>query len=91
VILGGTFEVHNTNTQPHPDTAKQILERCRAIAPHLVRDLHIIRHGVGLRPARQGGIRLETEYKSMGAKSIPIIHNYGHAGYGMVFDDDCCE
>ena len=37
---------------------------------------------VGLRPKREGGVRLELEWRAGGA----VIHNYGHGGSGM-----CCS
>ena len=44
----------------------------------------IIRTGVGFRPARKGGVRLEIEIEEYNDKEkYFIIHNYGHAGYGM--------
>ena len=40
--------------------------------------LEVVRHGVGLRPMREGGPRLEKETMD----GIQVVHNYGHAGYG---------
>ena len=40
--------------------------------------LSIIRHGVGLRPLRLGGTRVEREK----IDGVWVVHNYGHAGYG---------
>jgi len=46
----------------------------------------IIEEGCGLRPARMGGIRLHSEWVAdPGSEGhmVPIIHNYGHGGYGF--------
>lgn len=50
--------------------------------------LSIIRHAVGLRPFRLGGIRLEKELID-GAGWV--VHNYGHAGYGYQVSYGCAE
>lgn len=43
-----------------------------------VAGLDVIRHGVGLRPNREGGLRLEKE--KMG--DVWVVHNYGHSSWG---------
>jgi D-amino-acid oxidase len=40
--------------------------------------LSIIRVGVGLRPMREGGPRVEKEQ----INGVWTVHNYGHGGYG---------
>ncbi len=40
--------------------------------------LSIIRHGVGLRPVREDGPRIEKEQ----IRNVWVVHNYGHGGYG---------
>jgi D-amino-acid oxidase len=47
--------------------------------------LSIIRHGVGLRPYRSGGVRLEKEKLEGGW----VVHNYGHAGSGYQVSYAC--
>ncbi|KAF5352167.1 hypothetical protein D9758_009209 [Tetrapyrgos nigripes] len=49
----------------------------------------VIENGLGLRPARKGGIRLEVEKMKWDAKdgkgirTTPVIHNYGHSSGGF--------
>ncbi len=43
-----------------------------------IEHLSIIRHGVGLRPLRLNGVRLEKER----INGVWTVHNYGHGGYG---------
>ncbi|QSS58638.1 D-amino acid oxidase [Histoplasma capsulatum] len=88
-ILGGTYQKNNWESQPDPSTAVRIMKRCVDLCPNLVgkdangkqrgiEGLDIIRHGVGLRPLREGGVRMETE--TIG--NVIIVHNYGHGGFG---------
>jgi len=43
----------------------------------------VIEEGCGLRPARRGGIRLELDWLDVSPEGkIPVIHHYGHGGYG---------
>jgi len=89
VILGGTRDVDDWYPKPRSETRIDILKRAIALAPELAppgtknptyEDLIplIIEDGCGLRPGRKGGIRLERET----VDGVPVIHNYGHAGYG---------
>jgi D-amino-acid oxidase len=83
-VIGGCMQQGSWESQPDPNLAQRILQRavdfCPSLAPKTgtVAELSIIRHGVGLRPMREGGIRLEKE--KIGKEWV--VHNYGHAGYG---------
>lgn len=90
VVLGGTSGVDDWYPKPRPETKIDILERAIALAPELAppgtksptyEDLIplVVEDGCGFRPGRKGGIRLERETVS----GTPVIHNYGHAGYGF--------
>ncbi|KAL0958106.1 hypothetical protein HGRIS_000276 [Hohenbuehelia grisea] len=101
VILGGTRDKDDWFPLPRPDTTTKILTRTLALCPELtppetrsngrqptVDDLRsiIVEEGCGLRPAREGGVRVEVEYVSAGANStakVPIVYNYGHGGAGF--------
>ncbi|CAG8622916.1 15604_t:CDS:10 [Funneliformis mosseae] len=89
VILGGTYDEHKYSTDIDYNTAKGIIQRCLATRPDILPNdqtqLTIKRHGVGLRPCRKGGVRIEAEWtisKKFG-KRILICHNYGHGGSGF--------
>jgi len=43
--------------------------------------LSIIRHGVGLRPTRAAGPRVEFEM----IQGLPVVHAYGHGGGTLFF------
>ena len=91
-ILGGTYQKGNWDSQPDLNVANRIMQRALKIAPELtngqgVKGLDIIRHGVGLRPFREGGVRLEKEK----IDGTWIVHNYGHAGWGYQGSYGCAE
>jgi D-amino-acid oxidase len=83
-ILGGCLQHDNWESQPDPNLAQRIMQRsvelCPSLAPKTgkVSELSVIRHGVGLRPMRKGGPRVEKERIG----NSWVVHNYGHAGYG---------
>lgn len=83
-ILGGCLQKDNWESQPDPSLAVRIMKRAVDLRPDLVDEgkgiegLSIIRHGVGLRPMRKGGIRVQTKV----VQGVPVVHNYGHGGYG---------
>lgn len=83
-ILGGTYHVGNWESQPDPAIAMRIMSRIVELRPEIakgrgVAGLDVIRHAVGLRPCRKGGVRIEAERLDEGTA---VVHNYGHGGYG---------
>lgn len=62
-LLGGTFEVGDWDTSLDMNIAQAIFDRCSELAPSLrnSEQTKILAHNVGLRPAREGGPRLEAE------------------------------
>lgn len=97
VIVGGIKTPNDWYPHPLPEVTEDILRRgldlCPELAPEEIRaqrkptvdDLRplIIEEGCGLRPARVGGIRLQSTQMTRRDKSIvPVIYNYGHGGYG---------
>ena len=63
--------------RPPPSRLQQLLPLTQEPPLELVPD-----SWVGIRPKREGGVRLELEWR----EGCPIIHNYGHGGSGM-----CCS
>jgi len=83
-ILGGTYQKGNWESQPDPNTALRIMKRAVELCPELtggkgIEALSVVRHGVGLRPYREAGVRLERE---KGSDGTWVVHNYGHGGFG---------
>lgn len=68
------------------------MKRCVEICPSLtggkgLEHLSIIRHGVGFRPVRLGGTRIEKER----IDNVWVVHNYGHGGYGYQSSYGCAQ
>lgn len=92
-VVGGTYQKGNWDANPDPNTALRILSRAVEVQPNLaggkgIGGLDIVRHGVGLRPARTGGVRVEKELIDDGTW---VVHNYGHAGWGYQGSYGCAE
>jgi len=85
ILLGGTNEEGNWDTDPKPEIAEQIVAGCAAIEPRL-RGAEILGHRVGLRPWRPE-VRLESEPLGPASPAGPpqtvLWHNYGHGGAGI--------
>ncbi|KAH8110280.1 D-aspartate oxidase [Phellopilus nigrolimitatus] len=96
VIVGGTKTENDWEPNPRPETTADILTRGLALCPELspsyatnphptIEDVKpiIVGEGCGLRPARNGGIRLETDVlETIAGVKVPVVYNYGHGGYG---------
>ena len=94
-VLGGCRQVGRWDSTPDEALAKRIMQRCVELCPDLVGEgqgiegLSVVRHSVGLRPQREGDIRIEREvvpdcrdgHGQEGA-GVVVVHNYGHGGYG---------
>jgi glycine/D-amino acid oxidase-like deaminating enzyme len=70
---------------PRRADSPQIHKRCHAMLPAHVpakfEDLEIVRDLVGIRPEREGGVRVELE--DMGG--LKVVHAYGLTGGGYVY------
>ncbi|KAI9376410.1 FAD dependent oxidoreductase [Aspergillus egyptiacus] len=90
-ILGGCYQKHQWDPLPDPNLAIRIMKRAISICPELVAEgqgvegLDIVRHGVGLRPLRDGGPRIEAEK----IDGVAVVHNYGHGGFGYQASYGC--
>lgn len=99
VLLGGTYQSGDWDTSLHMDVAQRIFERCAGVAPSLKDSgvTKILKHQVGLRPAREGGARVEAEVvrfplstthnlvpwdpAGLEGGSMQVVHTYGF-GWG---------
>ncbi|RSM12378.1 hypothetical protein CEP52_002560 [Fusarium oligoseptatum] len=81
VILGGCRQKNDWHGETDMAFAEVIKRRCCTLVPELGKpeDLKVIKHGVGLRPGREGGPRVESE--TLDGKLV--IHNYGAGGVGF--------
>lgn len=82
-VLGGSVQRGNLDSAVDPGLAVRIMKRAVQMCPALtggkgIEHLDIIRHGVGIRPVRGGGTRVERERIG----GVLVVHNYGAvAGY----------
>lgn len=81
-VVGVTIEEDVWETAVEEDKVPYLLNRSKQLAPELL-DKHgnheILKVGVGLRPGRKGGARVELED---GHNGLLIAHTYGNAGAG---------
>ncbi|KAL3440654.1 D-amino-acid oxidase [Aspergillus insuetus] len=92
-ILGGVYQLGQWGPDPDMNTALRIMQRAVRLRPEIAggqgtAGLDVIRHGVGLRPYRAGGVRIEGEKLD---ENTYIVHNYGHAGWGYQGSYGCAE
>ncbi|OCF57834.1 D-amino-acid oxidase [Kwoniella mangroviensis CBS 10435] len=106
VVLGGHYRVGDWSTCADLKEAERILKDCYNLCPKLAgpngrswRDIEVIAHNVGLRPAREGGARVELEHRQIGKKGftsinpttvnddmgrkVAVVHAYGVGGAGF--------
>ena len=85
VVLGGTTQANNWNTEVDEEDTAEILRKVAALSPAFT-DVNVLDVKVGLRPARDE-VRLETEQMDGGV----VIHNYGHGGAGYTLSWGCAQ
>ena len=88
IVLGGTAQRGDWNLSVDEETTAAILGRCRDWISGL-HQARVERVWVGLRPYREGGVRLETEHRLVSGRQVPVVHNYGHGGSGVTMFWGC--
>ncbi|KAF7350767.1 D-aspartate oxidase [Mycena sanguinolenta] len=97
IVIGGTLNVDDWYPLPREETKRAILGKALALWPEIappharkdrsptVADLYpiIVEDGVGLRPHRDDGIRIEAEWVEANGVTAPVVFNYGHGAYGF--------
>ncbi|KAF7369798.1 D-aspartate oxidase [Mycena venus] len=97
LVIGGTMNVDDWYPAPREETKIAILEKALALWPEIsppearkdrvptIEDLYpiVVEEGLGLRPRRNGGIRLAIEWIEAQAIKAPVVFNYGHEGSGF--------
>jgi len=86
VLLGGTMDDGDGDTEPRPEVAERIVAGCARIEPK-VRQAPVLGHRVGLRPGRPE-VRLDAEPLDGGRV---LWHNYGHGGAGVTLSWACAR
>ncbi|XP_077291492.1 D-amino acid oxidase 2 [Arctopsyche grandis] len=88
VVLGGTHQENDFNTNICKEDSKFIRQGCEHIVPGL-KNIETLFEWVGLRPGRDS-VRLESG-SMRNNKSKLIIHNYGHGGSGVTLFWGCAR
>nr|XP_019045105.1 D-amino-acid oxidase [Kwoniella bestiolae CBS 10118]OCF24035.1 D-amino-acid oxidase [Kwoniella bestiolae CBS 10118] len=104
VVLGGHYRTNDWSTNTDLVEAERILKDCYNLCPRLAgpngkswKDIEVVAHNVGLRPAREGGARLELERRVIGqqgstnlipggvsaGRKVGVVHAYGVGGAGF--------
>jgi D-amino-acid oxidase len=92
-VLGGCYQKGNWDAKVDEALAKRIMQRAVKLCPSLtggkggIEHLDVVRHGVGLRPVREGGTRIEREKRG----DVWVVHNYGAGGAGYQSSYGCAE
>ncbi|MGH2507226.1 MAG: FAD-dependent oxidoreductase [Ktedonobacteraceae bacterium] len=87
IVLGGTYEEYNEQTDIDPAVTQSILQRCARLAPvfQSIAPEDIINVSCGFRPVRSA-VRVEVE--RLASERI-LVHNYGHGGAGITLSWGC--
>lgn len=91
-VLGGCYQKGNWESQVDPNLAVRIMKRAVKLCPALtdgrgIEHLDVVRHGVGLRPVREQGTRIERERIG----GVLVVHNYGAGGAGYQSSYGCSK
>lgn len=81
VTVGGTRQKGDWRLEADEGDREDILERCSRLQPSL-RRARILNEWVGLRPGRASP-RVERELLQFRGRAVPVVHNYGHGGWGV--------
>ncbi|CAJ1073325.1 D-aspartate oxidase [Xyrichtys novacula] len=81
VTIGGTRQQDDWRLNVDPGDTKGILERCGRLEPSLSK-AKVLSKWVGLRPGRKNP-RVEREVVQLQGRRVPVVHNYGHGGWGV--------
>ncbi|WVQ68716.1 uncharacterized protein L199_006925 [Kwoniella botswanensis] len=100
------YMIPRPGPEGHVVEAERILQGCYKLCPKLAgpdgqswKDIEVVAHNVGLRPAREGGARLELEKRQIGkvgstqlapgnirnslGRKVAVLHTYGMGGAGF--------
>ncbi|KAK9534061.1 hypothetical protein VZT92_009136 [Zoarces viviparus] len=81
VTIGGTRQEGDRRLQVDEGDTKGILERCSGLEPSIGK-AKVLGEWVGLRPSRRNP-RVEREVVQLQGRRVPVVHNYGHGGWGV--------
>lgn len=85
--IGGTRQEHDWRLKLDELDTEGILERCKRLDPSL-ENANILSEWVGLRPSRKNP-RVEKDLVEVKGSKVPVVHNYGHGGWGVTLAWGC--
>lgn len=85
--IGGTRQEQDWRLQLDEGDSVSIVERCRRLEPSLEK-ARVLSRWVGLRPSRRN-LRLERGVLEVRGRRVPVVHNYGHGGWGVTLAWGC--
>lgn len=77
LLVGGTATAGSWDREPDPGVTELLLRGNARVLPQLLTAAPR-QVAVGLRPYREGGVRLEVDR----GLAVPVVHAYGHGGAG---------
>jgi D-amino-acid oxidase len=86
VVLGGTADERVESLAVDAQQSRDIAARCVGLEPSLA-SAEQLGISVGLRPCRDGGVRLEAQRRD----GKLVVHDYGHGGAGVTLSWGCAE
>lgn len=81
LIIGGCQQPNSSDYEVDHELAEKMLTWAKTLYPGVFppdHEFEIIKHNVGLRPSRKGGVRIESE--AVGERLY--VHGYGIGGWG---------
>lgn len=81
VTIGGTRQVGDCRLEADQEDTQSILQRCIKLVPSLSK-AKVLDTCVGLRPTRTSP-RVEKDVLQLQGRTVPLVHNYGHGGWGV--------
>ncbi|KAM4625020.1 D-aspartate oxidase [Polymixia lowei] len=81
VTIGGTRQEGDWRLDVDKGDTEGILARCTKLEPSLSQ-AKVLDEWVGLRPSRKNP-RVEREAVLLQGRRVPVVHNYGHGGWGV--------
>ncbi|TMS21525.1 D-aspartate oxidase [Larimichthys crocea] len=81
VTVGGTRQEDDWRLDVDEGDTDSILKRCSRLEPSLSHG-KVLSKWVGLRPSRRNP-RVEKELVQLPGRRVPVVHNYGHGGWGV--------
>ncbi|MED6261328.1 hypothetical protein ATANTOWER_003674 [Ataeniobius toweri] len=81
VTIGGTRQEGDWRLHVDKGDTDGILDRCSRLEPSL-KKAKVLSEWVGLRPSRRNP-RVEREWLQLQGRMVPVVHNYGHGGWGV--------